>query len=66
MRRLKIFKKRKKENIYGKLENLDYLLYVQICMYRNRADTKYHRGIIDALISVRVEVEKIIDEMEVK
>ncbi len=59
-------KKRKEEDLFIKLHNLENSIYLQICMYTKRADTKYHRGIIDALISVRAQLEKIIDETEVK
>ena len=46
-----IFRKRKTKMILleDKIRNLDYVLYLQIKQYKNRADTKYHRGIIDAL-----------------
>lgn len=59
-------KKRKEEDLIIKLNNLENSIYLQICMYTKRADTKYHRGIIDALISVRAQLKKIIDEMEMK
>ena len=58
-------KKQKEKELIIKLHNLENSIYLQICMYTKRADTKYHRGIIDALISVRAQREKIIDEMEV-
>lgn len=61
-----IFRKRKTKMILleDKIRNLDYVLYLQIKQYKNRADTKYHRGIIDALTSVRASIEKILNETE--
>lgn len=61
-----IFKKRKIKRILleNKIRELDYVLYLQIKQYKNRADTKYHRGIIDALSSVRASIEKILNETE--
>ena len=61
-----IFRKRKTKMILleDKIRNLDYVLYLQIKQYKNRADTKYHRGIIDALTSVRASLEKILNETE--
>lgn len=49
-----------------KLEKLDYSLYLQIEQYANRADTKYHKGRIDGLISARGTIEKILQEEEKK
>ncbi len=54
---------RKKKNIEQQLINLDDSLYMQILQYKTRADTKYHRGIIDALTSVRIQIEKILEEV---
>ncbi len=58
-----IFNKKYKEK-YNKLkeeiEKLDDSLYCQIQLYDNRADTKYHRGIKDALISVRRTLTEIL------
>lgn len=59
---LKKYRKRKK--IEQQLVNLNYSLYMQIVQYNNRADTKYHRGIIDALESVKVQIEKILGDAE--
>lgn len=61
-----IFKKRKIKRILleNKIRELDYVLYLQIKQYKNRADTKYHRGIIDALSSVRASIEEILNETE--
>lgn len=59
----KLKKYKKKKEIKEKLENLDNSLYIQICQYSNRANTKYHKGIIDALTSVRAEIEKILGEV---
>lgn len=49
-----------------KLERLDYSLYLQIEQYANRADTKYHKGRIDGLISARGAIEKILQEEDKK
>lgn len=59
-----IFRKRKVREVLleNEIRNLDYVLYLQIKQYKNRADTKYHRGIIDALTSVRVSIEEILNE----
>lgn len=54
-------KYRKNKEIRQQLINLDDSLYMQIVQYSNRADTKYHRGIIDALKSIRIELEKILN-----
>ena len=53
---------KKYKNLKEKLEILDYSLYLQIEQYANRADTKYHKGIIDGLVSARRAIEKILDE----
>lgn len=56
-----MFRLRKKKKSFKKeIEKLDYNLYVQISLYKNRANTKYHRGIIDALNSVRVSLNEIL------
>lgn len=59
-----IFRKRKVREVLleNEIRNLDYVLYLQIKQYKNRADTKYHRGVIDALTSVRVSIEEILNE----
>lgn len=57
-------KKQKEKCLLTELNNLENSIYLQICLYKNRADTKYHRGIIDGLSSVRREIENIIDKME--
>lgn len=49
-----------------KLDRLDYSLYLQIEQYANRADTKYHKGRIDGLISARGAIEKILQEEDKK
>lgn len=49
---------KKYKKLKEKLERLDYSLYLQIEQYSNRADTKYHRGIISGLISIRSEIKK--------
>lgn len=61
-----IFRKRKTKRILleNEIRNLDYVLYLQIKQYKNRADTKYHRGIIDALSSVRASIQEILNETE--
>ena len=61
-----IFRKRKVKSILleNEIRNLDYVLYLQIKQYKNRADTKYHRGVIDALSSVRASIEEILNETE--
>lgn len=61
-----IFRKRKTKMILleDKIRNLDYVLYLQIKQYKNRADTKYHRGVIDALSSVKASIEEILNETE--
>ena len=53
---------KKYKDLKEKIENLDYSLYLQIETYANRADTKYHRGRIDGLVSVRGAIEKILEE----
>lgn len=61
-----IFRKRRVKEILleNKIRNLDYVLYLQIKQYKNRADTKYHRGVIDALNSVRASIEEILKTEE--
>ena len=61
-----IFRKRRVKEILleNKIRNLDYGLYLQIKLYKNRADTKYHRGVIDALSSVRASIEEILKTEE--
>lgn len=61
-----IFRKRKTKRILleNEIRNLDYVLYLQIKQYKNRADTKYHRGVIDALSSVRASIQEILNETE--
>lgn len=61
-----IFRKRKVKEILleNKIRSLDYVLYLQIKQYKNRADTKYHRGIIDALNSVRASLQEILETKE--
>ena len=63
-----IFKKRetKKYTLENKLRGLDYILYLQIEQYKHRTDTKYHRGIIDALSSVKTNIEEILKVEEEK
>lgn len=56
-----IFDKKYKQ-LREKIDRLDYSLYLQIEQYANRADTKYHRGRIDGLISARGAIEKILNE----
>ncbi len=59
------FKKKYKEKynqLKEKIERLDYSLYLQINTYARRADTKYHRGIIDSLFNIRQAINKIIEE----
>lgn len=56
-----IFNKKYKA-LMEKIERLDYSLYLQIDQYASRADTKYHRGRIDGLVSARGAIEKILDE----
>lgn len=53
---------KKYKNLREKIERLDYSLYLQIEQYVNRADTKYHKGRIDGLISARGAIQKILDE----
>ena len=50
-----IFNKNKEKfnKLKTEIEILSDSLYQQIKLYENRADTKYHKGIKDALISVR-------------
>ncbi len=52
---------KKYKNLREKIERLDYSLYLQIEQYVNRADTKYHKGRIDGLISSRGAIQKILD-----
>lgn len=61
-----IFRKRKMKRylLENKIRGLDYILFLQIKQYKNRADTKYHRGVIDALTSVRASIEEILKETE--
>lgn len=61
-----IFRKRKMKRylLENKIRRLDYILFVQIKQYKNRADTKYHRGVIDALSSVKASIEEILNETE--
>ena len=53
---------KKYKNLKEKIERLDYSLYLQIETDANRADTKYHRGRIDGLVSARGAIEKILSE----
>ncbi len=53
---------KKYKNLKEKIEQLDYSLYLQIEQYTNRADTKYHKGRIDGLVSARGAIGKILDE----
>lgn len=61
-----IFRKRRVKEVLleNKIRELDYVLYLQIKQYKNRADTKYHRGVIDALSSVKASIEEILNETE--
>lgn len=61
-----IFRKRKVKRILleNEIRNLDYVLYLQIKQYKKRADTKYHRGVIDALSGVRASIQEILNETE--
>lgn len=55
-----MFRKKKGKKLEEKVKNLSDSLYLQISMYKSRSDTKYHRGIIDALISVRNKLEELL------
>lgn len=55
---------KKYKNLKNEIETLDECLYTQINLYKNRADTKYHRGIIDALVSTRELLQNILNKGE--
>lgn len=55
---------KKYKMLKNEIEKLDECLYTQINLYMNRADTKYHRGIIDALISTRELIQDILNKGE--
>lgn len=55
---------KKYKMLKNEIESLDECLYIQINLYKNRADTKYHRGIIDALISTRELIQELLNKGE--